>query len=150
MVLDAIQTGMGRLSTCLALVAAGFGRSMFYSLEVLEDTIQVQYDSALLSGIPYQQSFKATFLTRTPSGQCLIPGIFVGIGNSLYSAGPVSTWIAYCIMASLVYSMTVALGEMATLFPVAGGFTHYASRFCDEALGFVSIRSLSQLRLAER
>jgi amino acid transporter len=32
--------------------------------------------------------------------------------------------------------MMVALGEMATLFPVSGGFTHYATRFVDPALGF--------------
>lgn len=42
-------------------------------------------------------------------------------------------------MATMVYSMMVALGEMATLFPVAGAFTHYASRFVDESLGFVSV-----------
>lgn len=41
-------------------------------------------------------------------------------------------------MGSMVYGMMVALGEMATLFPVAGAFTHYASRFVDPALGFVS------------
>lgn len=35
----------------------------------------------------------------------------------------------------MVYSMMVALGELATLFPVAGAFTHYASRFVDPALG---------------
>lgn len=32
--------------------------------------------------------------------------------------------------------MMIALGEMATLFPVAGGFTHYATRFIDPAMGF--------------
>lgn len=32
----------------------------------------------------------------------------------------------------------VALGEMASLFPVAGGFTHYAARFVDPALGFAT------------
>jgi amino acid transporter len=34
--------------------------------------------------------------------------------------------------------MMVALGEMAALFPVAGAFTHYASRFVDPALGFAT------------
>jgi amino acid transporter len=46
-------------------------------------------------------------------------------------------------MATMVYSMMVALGEMATLFPVAGAFTHYASRFVDESLGFVSFKTLA-------
>lgn len=39
-------------------------------------------------------------------------------------------------MAAAVYTMVVALGEMAALFPVSGGFTHYAHRFVDPALGF--------------
>lgn len=39
-------------------------------------------------------------------------------------------------MAGLVYTMMVALGEMAALYPVAGGFTHYATRFVDPAMGF--------------
>jgi amino acid transporter len=39
-------------------------------------------------------------------------------------------------MSSMVYAMMVALGEMAALYPLAGGFTHYAARFVDPALGF--------------
>jgi amino acid permease len=31
-------------------------------------------------------------------------------------------------MGMVVYSVMIALGEMATLFPVSGGFMHYASR----------------------
>lgn len=69
------------------------------------------------------------------------PGLFVGSGSALASGGPVALWIGYCLMATMVYAMMVALGEMATLFPVAGAFTHYASRFVDESLGFVSTDS---------
>lgn len=68
-------------------------------------------------------------------------GLFVGSGSALASGGPVALWIGYCLMATMVYAMMVALGEMATLFPVAGAFTHYASRFVDESLGFVSTHS---------
>jgi len=32
--------------------------------------------------------------------------------------------------------MMVALGEMAALYPLSGGFTHYATRFVDPSLGF--------------
>lgn len=58
-------------------------------------------------------------------------------------------------MGAVVYSVMVALGEMATLFPVSGSFvssfcylgqviaifftssqTHYATRWLDPALGF--------------
>ena len=45
-------------------------------------------------------------------------------------------WLGYIFMSTIVYSMTVALGEMAALFPVSGAFTHYGARFVDPALGF--------------
>lgn len=41
-------------------------------------------------------------------------------------------------MATIVYAMMVALGEMSALFPVSGGFTHFAARFVDPALGFAT------------
>lgn len=73
-------------------------------------------------------------------GRCLpCSGLFVGSGEALANGGPVGIWIAYCLMGTMVYGMMVALGEMATLFPVAGAFTHYATRFVDPALGFVSV-----------
>jgi amino acid transporter len=37
---------------------------------------------------------------------------------------------------SVVGSMMIALGEMTTLYPVSGAFTHYTARFVDPALGF--------------
>ena len=40
------------------------------------------------------------------------------------------------MMGLLTGRMTQALGEMTTLFPVSGAFTHYAARFVDPALGF--------------
>lgn len=52
--------------------------------------------------------------------------------------GPVGVWLAYILMSIIVYSMMVALGEMAALYPLAGGFTYYASRFVDPALGFAT------------
>ena len=63
-------------------------------------------------------------------------GLFVGSGASLAGAGPVGIWLGYILMSTIVYSMAVALGEMAALFPVAGAFTHYGARFVDPALGF--------------
>ena len=41
-------------------------------------------------------------------------------------------------MSIIVYSMMVALGEMAALYPVSGAFTHYCARFVDPALGFAT------------
>lgn len=44
--------------------------------------------------------------------------------------------IAYAFVGTLVFSVMVALGEMATFIPVSGAFTAYASRFVDKSLGF--------------
>lgn len=44
--------------------------------------------------------------------------------------------IAYCLMGIMLYCTVQALGEMAVLFPVAGSFSAYSTRFLDPAWGF--------------
>jgi amino acid permease len=65
-------------------------------------------------------------------------GLFVGSGAALGTGGPVGAWLAYIIMAIMVYSMMIALGEMGSLIPTSGAFTHYCARFVDPALGFAT------------
>lgn len=57
-------------------------------------------------------------------------------GQALVSAGPGSLLIAYAAVGVLVYMVMAALGEMAAWLPLASGFTGYAHRFVDPALGF--------------
>lgn len=83
-----------------------------------------------------QRNLKGRHLAMIALGGTIGTGLFVGSGNALATGGPVGTWLGYIIMGVVVYSMMIALGEMATLFPVAGGFTHYATRFVDPAMGF--------------
>lgn len=63
-------------------------------------------------------------------------GLFIGSGGAIANAGPAGALIAYAFVGTLVYSVMVALGEMATYLPVSGAFTVYASRFVDQSLGF--------------
>ncbi|KAG8691401.1 hypothetical protein FRC11_004401 [Ceratobasidium sp. 423] len=79
---------------------------------------------------------KARHLAMISLGGTIGTGLFVGSGGALAKGGPVGTLLGYFIMGIVVYSMMIALGEMATLFPVSGGFTHYATRFIDPAVGF--------------
>lgn len=44
--------------------------------------------------------------------------------------------IAYVLIGVMLYCTVHALGEMAVLFPVAGSFSHYSTRFLDPAWGF--------------
>ncbi|CAH7672968.1 amino acid permease-domain-containing protein [Phakopsora pachyrhizi] len=63
-------------------------------------------------------------------------GLFLGMGEALNKGGPVGLILGYSVMGLVVYSMTIALGEMVTMFPVSGSLTHYPSRFVDRSLGF--------------
>lgn len=54
----------------------------------------------------------------------------------MHNSGPAGTLIAYTFVGTLVYSVMVGLGEMATFIPVSGAFTTYAARFVDPSLGF--------------
>ncbi|WWD20799.1 hypothetical protein CI109_105276 [Kwoniella shandongensis] len=82
------------------------------------------------------RSLKQRHMAMIALGGAIGTGLFVGSGSALASGGPVGVWLGYILMASMVYAMMVALGEMAALYPVAGAFTHYAARFVDPALGF--------------
>lgn len=63
-------------------------------------------------------------------------GLFVGSGSVLAAGGPASVLIAYILIGCMLYCTVHALGEMAVLFPVAGSFAHYSTRFVDPAWGF--------------
>jgi amino acid transporter len=63
-------------------------------------------------------------------------GLIIGTGSALAKAGPASILIAYSMIGFLVYVVMCSLGEMATWLPAAGGFSTYAGRFVDPALGF--------------
>ncbi|GMK58934.1 hypothetical protein CspeluHIS016_0603760 [Cutaneotrichosporon spelunceum] len=83
-----------------------------------------------------KRQLKQRHMAMIAIGGAIGTGLFIGSGAALATGGPVGLWIGYCLMSTMVYSMMVALGELATLFPIAGAFTHYASRFVDPALGF--------------
>jgi amino acid transporter len=61
-------------------------------------------------------------------------GLFVGTGQVLSLAGPLSTVLAYLITGFNLYAVINSMGEMATWLPLPGAVPVYASRFVDEAL----------------
>jgi amino acid permease len=62
-------------------------------------------------------------------------GLFVGSGSALATGGPAALVISYCTLGIMLFCTVHALGEMAVLFPVAGSFSAYSSRFLDPAWG---------------
>ncbi|KAJ5082127.1 General amino-acid permease GAP2 [Penicillium argentinense] len=85
---------------------------------------------------PLQRRLKGRHLQMIAIGGSIGTGLFVGSGSVLATGGPASVIIAYCLIGVMLYCTVHALGEMAVLFPVAGSFAHYSTRFVDPAWGF--------------
>ncbi|GAA5948850.1 hypothetical protein JCM21900_003448 [Sporobolomyces salmonicolor] len=79
---------------------------------------------------------KARHLQMIALGGTIGTGLFVGAGSALATGGPLGIFLGYTIMGCVVGSMMIALGELTTLYPVSGAFTHYSARFVDPAVGF--------------
>lgn len=90
------------------------------------------------SGAELQRNMSSRHLQFIAVGGTIGTGIFIGTGSALSTAGPVSCLISYLFVGSILYSVMVSLGEMATFIPITGSFAAYAGRFVDPSLGFAS------------
>lgn len=63
-------------------------------------------------------------------------GLFVGTGAAYAKAGPAGLLLAYIIVGGVLWCVMQSIAELATLFPTAGSFPHWATRFIDPAVGF--------------
>ncbi|KZZ89358.1 Amino acid/polyamine transporter I [Moelleriella libera RCEF 2490] len=64
-------------------------------------------------------------------------GLFIGSGQVLSLAGPLSAFLCYAITGFNLYCVIVSLGEMAAWLPIPGALPTFSARFVDPALGFV-------------
>jgi amino acid transporter len=86
--------------------------------------------------VELQRALKARHITMIAIGGAIGTGLIIGTGEALAKAGPGSILISYAWVGFIVYLVMCALGEMAAWLPLPSGFTGYAVRFCDPALGF--------------
>jgi amino acid transporter len=63
-------------------------------------------------------------------------GLFVGSGQVLSLAGPLSAFISYAVTGFNLFCVINSLGEMAAWLPIPGAVPAFASRYVDEALGW--------------
>ena len=82
------------------------------------------------------RSLQGRHLQFIAMGATFGTGLFLGTGSALANSGPASLVLGFLFIGLVVYSVMVALGEMAAYMPVAGAFTVYATRFVDPTLGF--------------
>jgi amino acid transporter len=50
--------------------------------------------------------------------------------------GPASLLIDFSIIGIMMFNVVYALGELAVMYPVSGGFYTYSTRFIDPSWGF--------------
>ncbi|KAH8682141.1 putative arginine permease [Xylariales sp. PMI_506] len=91
---------------------------------------------AAVSDHAMKRGLRPRHLQMIAIGGVIGTGLFLGTASNLQNAGPAGLLISYCIMASLLFAVMVALGEMVAEFPMAGGQFALADRFVSSEMGF--------------
>ncbi|ORY87449.1 amino acid permease [Leucosporidium creatinivorum] len=85
---------------------------------------------------PLERRLASRHLIMIAIGGIIGPGLLVGSGNALATAGPGGALIAFIVVAFIVFFTMQSLGELTTYAPVSGSFTTYAGRYIDPAVSF--------------
>ncbi|QIX01608.1 hypothetical protein AMS68_007125 [Peltaster fructicola] len=102
-----------------------------YAIQSLDDgCIEEQAHSS--EGL--HREMNSRHLTFISLGSVIGTGIFLGIGSTLSSSGPVGLVLAYSIICSVVICVMLCVGEMVTYLPVVGAHLRLSGRFVDPSL----------------
>ncbi|KAM0433474.1 hypothetical protein ACHAPT_004354 [Fusarium lateritium] len=82
------------------------------------------------------RELKGRHLQMIAFGGSIGTGLFVASGASLYRGGPASVLISYLIIGAMQYCTMQSLGELCVVFPIAGSFSAFSTRFLDPSWGF--------------
>ncbi|KAJ3565932.1 hypothetical protein NPX13_g7318 [Xylaria arbuscula] len=86
--------------------------------------------------VELDRSMKPRHLHMIAIGGSIGAGFFVGSGSALMKGGPGFLIIDFLIIGIMIFNVVYALGEMAVMYPVSGGFYTYSTRFIDPSWGF--------------
>ncbi|KAH8819255.1 amino acid permease/ SLC12A domain-containing protein [Xylogone sp. PMI_703] len=81
-------------------------------------------------------TLKPRHLHMIAIGGSIGAGFFVGSGSALNRGGPATLLIDFAIIGVMIFNVVYALGELAVMYPVSGGFYTYSTRFIDPSWGF--------------
>ncbi|KAI9469948.1 MAG: amino acid permease/ SLC12A domain-containing protein [Benjaminiella poitrasii] len=93
-------------------------------------------DSSVQKEHTLQRGLKARHIQMIALGGTIGTGLFMSSGKAIVAGGPGGALVGYAVLGILVFSVMMSLGEMAAYIPVAGSFSHFATRFADPTLGF--------------
>ncbi|KAK2612280.1 Amino-acid permease inda1 [Conoideocrella luteorostrata] len=86
--------------------------------------------------VELERPMKARHLNMIAIGGSIGAGFFVGSGGALANGGPGSLFVDFLIIGVMMFQVVHALGELAVVFPVSGGFYTYSARFISPSWGF--------------
>lgn len=81
------------------------------------------------------KTIKGRHLHMIAVGGCVGAGLFVGSGGALAKGGPAALLIAFAMISIMIVNVVWALGELAVMYPISGGFYMYANRFISPSWG---------------
>lgn len=87
-------------------------------------------------GSRLHRDLKMRQITMIALGGALGTGLLITTGPTLQQSGPASMLTGYSLVGILCFAVMTAMGEMAAWLPLPSGFTGFAHRFVDPALGF--------------
>lgn len=82
------------------------------------------------------QTLKKRHLNMIAIGGSIGAGLFAGSGGALSTGGPAALLIGFLIIGVMMFNVVYALGELAIMYPISGGFYTYSTRFIDPSWGF--------------
>ncbi|KAL2175389.1 amino acid permease/ SLC12A domain-containing protein [Thermothelomyces heterothallicus CBS 202.75] len=82
------------------------------------------------------RSMRTRHMQMISIGGSIGAGFFVGSGKALADGGPGSLFLDFLIIGVMMFNTVYALGELAVMYPVSGGFYTYSTRFIDPSWGF--------------
>jgi len=82
------------------------------------------------------KTMKARHLNMIAIGGSIGAGLFVGSGGALSNGGPGALLVCFSIIGIMMFNVVHALGELAIMYPISGGFYTYSVRFIDPSWGF--------------
>ncbi|CAI4939951.1 ATV_HP_G0042730.mRNA.1.CDS.1 [Saccharomyces cerevisiae] len=107
-------------------------------IEVDPNLSEAEKVAIITAQTPLKHHLKNRHLQMIAIGGAIGTGLFVGSGTALRTGGPASLLIGWGSAGTMIYAMVMALGELAVIFPISGGFTTYATRFIDESFGYAN------------
>lgn len=107
-------------------------------IEVDPNLTEAEKVAVITAQTPLKHHLKNRHLQMIAIGGAIGTGLLVGSGTALRTGGPASLLIGWGSTGTMIYTMVMALGELAVIFPISGGFTTYATRFIDESFGYAN------------